>query len=312
MKLKALSRYDGDKNTRYGDCVLGYSGNRLMIYDCGHDRHAEEIKEFLNTNTEIKDVSIVLSHDDSDHSGGVIKLMEYLNEGDWTVKVYTHLYLKDVEEIHEILDDGRRKKNKTCEHILEIFENIARIVVVAEEYGYVVENALPDTDVGLGVIVGPTKEEFIPVVAKAIEENGQGSIDGETVMNAASVQVRCELEDGIMLLLCGDATPEYIHDIETYDIIQLPHHGQLNDAEMIFDSLEDPYCKEFLISDNTGTGHNSGGSDKLVKKMKQERFSPAHNTKEGIVELPKTKQAYNADKKIAEVRLGGLDCKCWY
>ena len=310
MKVRALSHYDGDKDTRFGDCILGFSGSKLMIYDCGHERHADEVKEFLKKNTGISDVSIVVSHDDSDHSDGVVKLMEHLNEGNWTVTLYTHLYLKDVDEIHKMLDDGRRKKNKTCEHILEVFENIAKIVTTAEEYGYTVKSALPDTDVGLGQVVGPTKEEFIPVVAKAIEEDGQGTIDGETVMNAASIQVKCTLDDGMEMLLCGDATPKYIHDIESYDIIQLPHHGQLDDAQMIFDSLEDPYCKEFLISDNTGSGYNSGGSDKLVKKMRQEKFTPAHNTKEGMVELPKKKVSRGVGyKSAAGVRLGGLDCR---
>ena len=308
MKVKALSYYNGDKNTRFGDCILGFGENKLLVYDGGHERHADEVKEFLEEHTEISDVSIIVSHDDSDHSSGVVKLMEYLDEGKWTVKLYTHLYLKNVDEIHEMLDDGRRKKNKTCEHILEIFENIANIVMKAEELGYTVESALPDTDVGLGQVVGPTKEEFIPVVTRAIEEVGQGTIDGETVMNAASIQVKCTLESGSTILLCGDATPEYIHDIESYDIIQLPHHGQLDDAEMIFDSLEDPYCKEFLISDNTGSGYNSGGSDKLVKKMKQEKFTPAYNTKEGVVELPKEKKSSGFVNNTAGVRLGDLDC----
>ena len=75
---------------------------------------------------------------------------------------------------------------------------------------------------------------------------------------------------------------------------------------MIFDSLEDPYCKEFLISDNTGSGYNSGGSDKLVKKMKQEKFTPAYNTKEGVVELPKEKKSSGFTDRM----IGPADRNC--
>ena len=54
MRVKALSHYDGDKDTRFGDCILGFSGSKLMIYDCGHERHADEVKEFLEKNTGIR------------------------------------------------------------------------------------------------------------------------------------------------------------------------------------------------------------------------------------------------------------------
>lgn len=41
MKLKALSQYDGDKDTRFGDCILIYNNSSLIVYDCGHIKHAE-------------------------------------------------------------------------------------------------------------------------------------------------------------------------------------------------------------------------------------------------------------------------------
>ena len=63
-----------------------------------------------------------------------------------------------------------------------------------------------------------------------------------------------------------------------------------------------------MITDNTGSGYNSGGSDKLVKKMKQEKFTPAYNTKEGVVELPKEKKSSGFVNNTAGVRLGDLDC----
>ena len=308
MKLKALSHY-GDKDTRFGDCIVGFGEQTLLVYDCGHKQHAETVENFLNENNEITNISIVISHNDADHTDGILPLLEFLKDKDYDVTVYTSLYLKSVQKIHDMLDDGRRKKNKTCEHILELFEHIAEIVTTAEESGFLVENALSETNIGIGKIVGPTEDEFVQVVAKAIEEDGQGSIDGETVMNAASVQLKVVLDDGSVLLLCGDATPEYIQDIDSYDIIQLPHHGQLADAEAIFEKLDDAYSKEYLISDNTGSAHNSGGSDKLVEKMKKDKFSPAYNTQNGVIDLPQNNMVNTGvGNKTLGVRLGDLDC----
>ena len=47
MKLKALSNYDGDKSTRFGDCILIYDLTSMIVYDCGHGKHAEYVESFL-------------------------------------------------------------------------------------------------------------------------------------------------------------------------------------------------------------------------------------------------------------------------
>ena len=51
MKLKALSHYNGDMDTRFGDCILLYDTTSLVVYDCGHIQHTEEIKKFLRKNS---------------------------------------------------------------------------------------------------------------------------------------------------------------------------------------------------------------------------------------------------------------------
>lgn len=50
MKLKALSNYDGDKSTRFGDCILIYDLTSMIVYDCGHGKHAEYVESFLQKN----------------------------------------------------------------------------------------------------------------------------------------------------------------------------------------------------------------------------------------------------------------------
>lgn len=132
MKFEALSNYDNDMDTRFGDCILLYNSTELTVYDCGHERHAEEIKLFLEKNRLINCVNIVISHNDSDHTNGVANLMEYLYEKGYSVTLYTSLYLKNTKEIMDILDDGRRTPKATREHILEIFNNICELVQKAE------------------------------------------------------------------------------------------------------------------------------------------------------------------------------------
>lgn len=79
MKLKALSCYDGDKDTRFGDCLLIYDNSSLIVYDCGHTRHAAYVESFLRNKPTIISIYIVVSHNDSDHTNGVCELLEWLS-----------------------------------------------------------------------------------------------------------------------------------------------------------------------------------------------------------------------------------------
>lgn len=286
MKFKALSHYNRDMDTRFGDCILLYDANSLIVYDCGHNQHSETVKSFLESNPLITHIHIVISHNDSDHTNGVIDLMDYLYDNKYNTSIYSSLYLKHTQKVLDLLDDGRRKKSATNEHILDIFDNIAKIIDKATEYSFEIIDATVDTYVSSARIVGPTEDEFVEVVAQAIKDNTVTHIEGETVMNAASVQLKCTLDDEKIILLCGDASPSYLHELNSYDIIQLPHHGQLNDAQTIFDKLNDPYSKTFFISDNTGSAENSGGSVKLKSYMKEEHYKAALNTQDGVIELP--------------------------
>lgn len=311
MKLKALSHYDGDKDTRYGDCILLYDNVSLIVYDCGHTRHAQEVEKFLEDNAQISQVHIVISHNDSDHTNGVIGLLEYLYNEQYAVTVYSSLYLKSARKVLDVLDDERRTLPATKEHILEKFDNIKEIVEKAQEYGFTVKDAAVNTKVAIGIIAGPTEDEFVEVVAQAIEDDSVTKIEGETVMNAASVQLKCELDGAQTILLCGDASPSYLHNLDSYEIIQLPHHGKLDDAQRIFEELKDSYSKTYLVSDNTGSGATSGGSDELVEYMQEEYYTPALNTRNGVVDIPKKGFANILVSKPQGVKLGEMDCKYW-
>lgn len=310
MKLQALSYYNHDTDTRYGDCILLYDTTALVVYDCGHKMHADAVEQFLLNNSLIATIYLVVSHNDSDHTDGMIDLMEYLHDNDYNVTLYSSLYLKSARTVLKQFDDDRRTLSATKEHILETFDNIKKIVEKAEALGFSVKNAEVNTAFAGCMIVGPTEEEFSEVVAKAIEDGEVSHIDGETVMNAASVQLKCTLDGQQITLLCGDASPSYLHNLDTYHIIQLPHHGKLNNAKEIFNILKSPYSKQFLVSDNTGSGATSGGSDALIEYMKVERMTPAYNTRYGVVNLPKP--SFGSVGSTAQgVKLGEMDCKRW-
>ena len=312
MKLKALSCYDGDKSTRFGDCILIYDLTSLIVYDCGHEKHAAYIASFLQKNTAITTVSIVVSHNDSDHTNGVCALLDQLSaQSKYSVSVYTHQYLKHVDTILNKINDGRRRRERLKEALLDEFDNIRKIIEKAQELRFPAIEALKGTCVGTCMIVGPTADEFTDVAAKAIDSRetnkiGEGHAE-ETVMNAASVQLKCTLDNGKALLLCGDASPDYLKNLVAYDIIQLPHHGQENDARAIFEALGgNAYSKDYLISDNTGSAQNSGGSENVVKYMKSERYRQAYNTKDKIIDLPASYSPVHSGTQ-GRTGLGDLD-----
>lgn len=313
MKLKALSHYDNDVDTRFGDCILLYNDNQLVVYDCGHSKHAEYVEDFLKRFPSISELYIVVSHNDSDHTDGVFGLLAWLyHQNKYTVTVYTHQYLKYAEEILNAIHDNRRRREGLKKALLEVFDNIKNVIEAADGFGFFCKEALSGTPIGECVIVGPTKDEFIEVAAKAVDKRESDTIgEGlaqETVMNAASVQLKCSLENGESILLCGDATPDYLKNIQEYSHIQLPHHGQKDDAMAIFEKLGgDAYLKRYLISDNTGSAEKSGGSDDLVKFMKEGEYWPPYNTKNKVIDLPEahvTTPTVNSNRRF----LGELDC----
>lgn len=306
MKLKALSCYDGDKDTRFGDCLLIYDNSSLIVYDCGHTRHAAYVESFLRNKPTIISIYIVVSHNDSDHTNGVCELLEWLSMHNYSVKVYTHQYLKHADTIIDKVDDGRRNRDSLKRALLAEFDNIKKIIEKAQELNYSTVEALKGTTVGSCVVVGPTVDEFTDVASKAVDNRENNMIEEETVMNAASVQIKFILDDGKSILLCGDASPNYLKDLATYDIIQLPHHGQENDAKAIFEKLGgNAYSKDYFISDNTGSGKTSGGSDDIVKYMKRERYNPPYSTKDKIVNLPECSVAIHSSSQ-GRVPLGDL------
>ena len=114
--------YDNSETTNYGDCILINTGTELIIYDCGHEAHANVAIDYMNQNGFDK-AKLILSHNDSDHFDGILKL---LNEDKLSV-IRTTLLLKYKDKILEKIDDKRKTRDSVAEQILVLYNNIAKL-----------------------------------------------------------------------------------------------------------------------------------------------------------------------------------------
>ena len=250
--ILSAKHYENYQSINYGDCILINTGTELYIYDCGSERHADEVIKYMDNNN-FEKATIILSHNDSDHFKGIPKLIE---EGR-VDSIRTVLLLKYIDDILERIDDGRKTRESVKREILDTYDNIAQLSGCNLEDIYECNKVLTD-DI---FIVGPDYDYMIDTVAKRLDGREGNTVDGETAVNATSVQVSINICSHTMLL-CGDCSFAAIEDgVRDYDIIQLPHHGKSKQAESIFDKKWDQVDSIYIVSDNTG-GSN-GGSDDL-------------------------------------------------
>lgn len=242
--------YEESGDKRYGDCVIINAGDELIIYDCGSEEHAKQVLKYMEQHG-FKELVIVLSHNDSDHFDGI----PYLVESGVVKGIYTTLLFKYAEEIEKILDDDRRNKHSVIEAIKKKYDNIASL---SGTYLYDIYENTISLPSGIAV-VGPEKSYMLNAVAKCINEQDGDTTDGETNVNATSIQVKVKV-CGHEMLLCGDSAFAAIkNNIRDCDVIQLPHHGKDEQAQEIFDAKEDTLNTYYIVSDNTG--NTNGGSD---------------------------------------------------
>lgn len=268
MEVKVLGTrgYD-DQSKNYGDCILINTDDTLFIYDCGSEEHAKEVIKYMDQNHYDKAI-FILSHNDSDHFNGLPYL---LKEGKISI-VYTTLLLRHVDSILERIDDRRKTRNSVKKQILDAYDNIAKLSGYPIKDIYL-DSPLNDSSVE---IVGPDLDYMLDTVAKRLDGREGNSQDGETAVNATSIQVKVKMPHKKTFLLCGDSAYKPLETLlknTVYKYIQLPHHGKPKQAEDIFQAT-DPVSTIYIASDNTGD--SNGGSDKLdisghiVKNTKKE------------------------------------------
>lgn len=271
MFLKFLSSKEyKPSETNYGDCILIDTGDELIIYDCGSEAHAKRVETYMS-NRGYEQAIAVLSHNDADHFNG----FPYLIENGLISQFYAQLFLKHKDKIIDLLNDGRVNKNSLGNRITNEYDNIAKLSGQVQ-----LKDAITLGEIIPGInIVGPDKNYAIETVVKHIKNTESNTIDSESTMNAASVQLSVDLNSE-NALLCGDSSFDAIESkLKDYQVIQLPHHGKPDTAEKIFEAKSKEFLTVYLVSDNTGT--SNGGSDDLKKDGKRIK-----NTIDGDITYP--------------------------
>ena len=260
MKITFFSATNySDPSKNNGDCILVDNGIELVIYDCGCEEHAKRAEQYMK-NSGYKTAKIVLSHNDSDHFDGI----PYLIDRGLITDVYTLLLLKYKKELLNLINDKRRNRESIAKSIEEIYNNIYSL-----SGKVALRDIFRDTNVASNITIpGPSKEYALNAVAKNIDSRQSDNIDKETIVNAISAQLSVHICQGKDLLLTGDSSFKAIEDIaKTHSVIQLPHHGKLEQAESIFGIKDNNTI--YYVSDNTG--NSNGGSDDLMKKYPRGR-----------------------------------------
>ena len=253
----------------YGDCIWINTGRELVSHGRGSEEHADTVIEYMS-NHGFKKAKFILSHNDSDHFNGLEKL---LNENKISV-IRTTLLLKYVDEILRKIDDKRRSRKGVKKQILELYDNIAKLSGAPIEDIY----EHPEDLCNEVSIVGPDFQYMIETVAKRLDGREGNTMDGETAVNATSIQVKVKIGAHEMLL-CGDCSfPAIENIVRDYDAVQLPHHGKNDQAQKIFEKKSGQIFSVYVVSDNTGS--TNGGSDKLVTTGRR-----VYNTKSGQISI---------------------------
>lgn len=269
LNIKVLAPNEQKDDKDFGDCIIINDSGNVIVYDCGSEELADQVLEYVKENS-IDKIDIVLSHNDSDHFDGIPKLVD----AGIVNSITTLLLLKYKDEIFKKISDGRVTEDSMVKHIEEMYSNIYSLK------GNNLLDALDNNNISSNVkVVGPSTEYFIDAVAKQFTPTESNNIDDSTIMNAISVQLEISFNNK-KLLLTGDADVAAFDDkVINYEAIQLPHHGNPDMAEKIFEINDMRNNVLYIVSDNKGKNIN-GGSDKLNQKGHYIR-----NTKSGAFEV---------------------------
>lgn len=279
MFIKILSSKNyKETNRNHGDCIIIDTDNKLVIYDCGSEDHAKQVEIYMKNHGYNK-ATFILSHNDTDHINGLYYLMEQ-NKID---KIVTTLLLKYKTQILNILDDRRRNRDSVGKRITELYDNIAKLSghKLVDIYQLEKDSLPPEL-----TFIGPALDDMLEAVAKNINNQEGDTIAGETIYNATSLQIAVKIGTKKMLL-CGDASYDMIKgNLNSYDYIQLPHHGKVAHAEKIFQECgPNDTCISYIVSDNTG--NSKGGSNNLSLVAKGHRVL---NTQNGDITIDEPTQ----------------------
>ncbi len=102
-----------------GDCILIDTGTKAVLYDCGSKAQAERVIRYLDQHTpRYEKATLVLSHEDPEHCGGVDTLIEQGRISD----VYTDLFRDHIKEIKKQLRSVRMREKAWMNSSREIYD----------------------------------------------------------------------------------------------------------------------------------------------------------------------------------------------
>lgn len=293
MPLYMLSGKDGkDISANYGDCIVVINNGKAVIFDCGSEYLAQRAVSILSHHN-IKKATAILSHNDDDHYKG----FPYLINNGYVDCLFTIDARKYRHIIEKRINDDRRNPDSILRAIEDVYDNIteaARKAIIKDIYDHY--KSLPD----FVTLIGPSRNYFIDAVSKRIDNRESDNINKTTIINAASIQLEVRLGNTKVLLTgdCAvDAIPKSVN-LRDYDYIQLPHHGNYEMAEEVFDRNKGNYDTVYLISDNTG--NSNGGSSELKRKnYKLRKVKTTHGGDITIENNSRTRDSYISGKSLA-------------
>lgn len=286
MSLHMLSSKNySDSGKDYGDCTVIIHNGKAVVYDCGSVEHAEQVIKLLKQNG-ISMADCILSHNDDDHYKG----FEHLIKNGYVKGFYTIDVMSYKNDILNAIGDKRKSDNSIEEQIDKTYDNLSALsdlIQIRDIYKY--KHLMPS----FISFVGPEKDYFINATAKGLDTREGDYVDSATFTNASSIQIKVNLGN-TCVMLNGDcaieAIPENV-DFKDYNYLQIPHHGNEEVAESLFDRVGNYNDVTYLVSDNKGNA--KGGSDNLVKKGYSNHS--AENTKNGTINVnnvPSAKTTY--------------------
>lgn len=271
------------ESSKSADAItMRYSSNGrtyIHITDGGYQDSGENIIEHIDSYYNSPSVidSVVITHPDGDHAGGIIKILE-------NYKVSELWMLCPWNYADEIIDRFKRYTNvdNLKQKLKEIYPNIATLEEIANNKGIVIYEPFQNNKIGPFIVTAPTKSRYLELIVSSVKtpdeiiedlsfSNIMTTFLSESVKKAASI-VRAawgeeyfpeegtsnENEMSVIqftelfdekILLTGDAgrdalneTIEYLQSIDIVlpgiDRIQVPHHGSRhNVSSEILDNL---------------------------------------------------------------------------
>lgn len=305
------------ESEKSGDAIpLRYSINgiqRIHITDGGFQATGDKLAAHINkyySNPSYID-SVVVTHPDGDHAGGLRKLFEEYEIGElWMLRPWLYA--------DELIDRFSRftSVENLAKRLREIYPNIAALEDLAIEFGTVIKEPFQGQVIGEIHVLAPSKVRYLDLVVESEKTPEATKAEQASLMEAMGVVVRKVAnfirsawgeevfpeEDtspennmsvvqyanlcGKRILLTGDAGRAAMNEAADYapyvglvlpgiDRIQVPHHGSRHNV-----STE---VLDRWLGDRLGQQPSEGTCTAIVSSAKADKDHPRKSVVRGFI-----------------------------